>query len=175
MEYVRLEIEIINHELFTNFIRHQLVSQCWRKVGDQWRIKDIAFTDDWDEKNYCKLIACLRNTIAEGGVVFGTFADGCLKGFSSVEPNLFGKNKEYLDLSSIHVSEDMRANGTGKELFRLSKEWAKGHGARKLYISAHSSVESQAFYRAMGCVEAIEYDEIHTEAEPYDCQLECPL
>jgi predicted N-acetyltransferase YhbS len=37
-----------------------------------------------------------------------------LKGFSSVEPDLFGKNKEYLDLSSMHVSEDMRGKGIGK-------------------------------------------------------------
>lgn len=175
MEYIELKTEMINHELFTHFKRHQIVSQCWRKIGDKWCIKDIAFTDDWDKKNYCKLIACLRNTVTEGGVVFGAFANGLLKGFSSVEPALFGKSSEYLDLSSIHVSEDMRSKGIGKELFRLSKEWAKQHGAQKLYISAHSSMESQAFYRAMGCVEALEYNKSHVAEEPYDCQLECQL
>lgn len=175
MEYLELQSEMINRELFAHFRRHQLVSKCWRKVGDEWCIKDVVFTDDWDEGNYCKLIACLRNTVTEGGVVFGAFIDGLLKGFSSVEPALFGKSKEYLDLSSIHVSEDARSKGIGKELFRLSKEWAKGHGARKLYISAHSSVESQAFYRTMGCVEALEYDQSHVKEEPYDCQLECLL
>ena len=41
-----------------------------------------------------------------------------------------------------------------------------------LYISAHSAVESQAFYKKMGCVEAEEYDPAHTAAEPCDCQLE---
>jgi GNAT superfamily N-acetyltransferase len=175
MEYMELQAEMINRELFAHFRRHQLVSQCWRKVEDQWRIEDIAFTDDWDEKNYCKLIVCLKNTVAEGGVVFGAFADGLLKGFSSVESAFFGKNNEYLDLSSLHVSEDVRSKGIGKELFRLSKEWAMQHGARKLYISAHSSVESQAFYRAMGCVEALEYNQSHVTEEPYDCQLECQL
>ena len=48
-------------------------------------------------------------------------------------------------------------------------------GAKKLYISAHSAVETQAFYRAMGCVEAQEYNQKHVEAEPYDCQMECSL
>ena len=43
---------------------------------------------------------------------------------------------------------------------------------KKLYISAHSAVESQAFYKKMGCVEAEEYDPAHTAAEPCDCQLE---
>jgi len=45
-------------------------------------------------------------------------------------------------------------------------------GAEKLYISAHSSVESQAFYRSMGCAEAEEYNARHVELEPCDCQLE---
>lgn len=52
---------------------------------------------------------------------------------------------------------------------------AKAHRAKKLYISDHSAVESQAFYRAMGCVEAREYNEEHVLREPYDCQLEIEL
>ncbi len=88
---------------------------------------------------------------------------------------MFGKEQRYLDLSSIHVSEDMRGQGIGKSLFLAAKEWAKSRGAKKLYISAHSAVESQAFYKAMGCVEAQGYNQMHVEAEPYDCQLECEL
>ena len=45
----------------------------------------------------------------------------------------------------------------------------------KLYISAHSAVESQAFYKALGCVEAQVYNKEHVEKEPYDCQMECIL
>ncbi|MDE7277538.1 MAG: GNAT family N-acetyltransferase, partial [Lachnospiraceae bacterium] len=80
-----------------------------------------------------------------------------------------------MDLSSIHVSEDMRGTGIGKTLFQTAKKWAKEKGAGKLYISAHSAVESQAFYRKMGCVEAQLYHSKHVEAEPYDCQLECKV
>ena len=175
MEYTTLTIDMINRDLFAHFIRQQIVTQCWRKCGDTWLIKDVAFIDDWDDADYDYLVTCLKNTVATGGVVFGVFADSALKAFASVEPDLFGKHREYMDLSSIHVSQDMRGNGIGKELFRLSKEWAKHHSAQKLYISAHSSVESQAFYKAMGCVEALEYDVRHITAEPYDCQLECVL
>ena len=59
--------------------------------------------------------------------------------------------------------------------FTNIKEWAKQKGAKKLYISAHSAVESQAFYKSMGCVEAEVYNKKHVEDEPYDCQLECDL
>ncbi len=92
-----------------------------------------------------------------------------------MEAGLFGGEQKYLDLSSIHVSEDMRAKGIGRSLFLAAKEWAKNNGARKLYISAHSAVESQAFYKKMGCVEAAVYNQNHVEKEPYDCQLECTL
>jgi N-acetylglutamate synthase-like GNAT family acetyltransferase len=107
--------------------------------------------------------------------VYAAFDGGRLKGFASVEPALFGRGQKYLDLSCIHVSEDMRGKGIGKVLFCAAKAWAKEHGARKLYISAHSAVETQAFYKAMGCVEAEVYHQEHVEREPYDCQLECVL
>lgn len=103
------------------------------------------------------------------------FLEGALKGFVSVEPELFGGEQNYLDLSSIHVSEDARGKGIGRTLFQAAREWAGEKGAGKLYISAHSAVESQAFYKAMGCKEAQKYHLGHVEQEPYDCQLECQV
>lgn len=175
MEYKQLNKEEINRELFRHFIRRQNVTKCWRKEEEGWVIRDAPFTDDWSEEDYGVLIDCLRRTDAAGGFVYGAFCGNRLKGFVSVEPELFGGEHRYLDLSSIHVSEDMRGQGIGKALFLSAKQWAKENGAKKLYISAHSAVETQQFYRAMGCVEAEEYNQKHVEAEPYDCQLECSL
>ena len=80
-----------------------------------------------------------------------------------------------LDLAHIYVSEEWRRSGIGTTLFAAAKRWAEGQGAKKLYISAHSAVESQVFYRKMGCVEAAQADPAHVEAEPFDCQLEYVL
>lgn len=173
--YKKLQAADIHFELFAHFKRHQTVTKCWRKIDGKWAIQDIAFTDDWSKEEYEELIICLKNTVETGGLVLGAFVENVLKGFVSVEAAQFGQNKEYLDLSAIHVSEDMRGSGIGKELFLSAKRWAKEHHAKKLYISAHSAVESQAFYRAMGCVEAMEYNIWHVEKEPCDCQLECEL
>lgn len=175
IEYKKLSSDDISGALFAHFRRRQVVCQCWRKVGESWCIRDVPFVDDWSREDYVHLTECLRNTIATGGMVSGAFEGGVLKGFVSVEPGFFGKSRDYLDLSSLHVSEDMRGNRIGSALFSIARKWAKEQGARKLYISAHSSVESQAFYHAMGCVEAQEYEEGHVEKEPYDCQLECLL
>lgn len=166
----------ICRDLFRSFIRRQIVVKCWRRDGNgAWVIRDDPFVDDWTESDYHTLTTCLQNTVRTGGVVYAAFADGVLKGFASVEPELFGGEQRYLDLSSIHVSEDLRSGGIGTALFRLAQGWAREHGAKKLYISAHSAVESQAFYRGLGCVEAQLYHKKHAEAEPFDCQLECPL
>lgn len=175
IEYRNVQAGELNRELFGGFIRRQVVTKCWRREKNEWCIKDDPFIDDWSEEDYKTLISCLRNTIAAGGFVYAAFDNTVLKGFVSVEPDLFGGSQCYLDLSSIHISEDMRNKGIGTVLFLAAKEWAMDHGAKKLYISAHSAVESQAFYRKMGCVEAAVYHQKHVEREPYDCQLECPL
>lgn len=175
MEYRELSIDEISKTLFESFIRYQEVTQCWRKIDGAWVIKDISFIEDWDESKHTVLVNCLKNTIETGGVVFGAFDGYGLKGFASVESAGFGKNHQYLDLSCIHVSQDMRGNGIGKQLFDLTKKWAKQHLAQKLYISSHSAVETQAFYKAMGCVEDEEYNQCYVDKEPCDCQLECVL
>ena len=175
IQYRDLQGQEINRELFRNFIRRQVVVKCLRRDGADWSEKDDPFVDDWTEEAYQTLVSCLKNTVKTGGFVHAAFCDGKLKGFVSVESGFFGGENKYLDLSSLHVSEDKRRTGIGHALFLAAKSWAANKGARKLYISAHSAIESQAFYKSMGCVEAKLYNEKHVEAEPYDCQLECRL
>lgn len=173
--YRQLVSKEINIELFKDFTRRQVVTYCLRKENDKWVIKSDPFIDDWSEEDYKFLVICLKNTVKTGGFVYGAFYDKALKGFVSVEADIFDEEQGYINLSSIHVSEDMRGKGIGKALFLAAKEWAKGRGARKLYISAHSAVETEAFYKKMGCVEAVNYNKAHVEKEPFDCQLECLL
>lgn len=173
--YRVLEDRELEMSLFDGFVRRQEVTHCWRKVDGQWTVLPIAFIDDWSREEYAFLVECLKNTLATGGTVYGAFLDGRLKGFASLEAKPLGSRGQYVDLSSIHVSQECRGQGMGRKLFSMAKAWARSRGGEKLYISAHSSVESQAFYKAMGCVEAEEYDPEHTAAEPCDCQLECSL
>lgn len=147
IQYRILESGEICRELFQNFTRRQIVTKCWRREKGIWVVKDAPFVDDWTEEDYRTLIDCLKNTVDTGGVVYAALCGNVLKGFVSVEPCLFGGEQKYLDLSSLHVSEDMRHMGIGTSLFLLAKEWAGKQGAHKLYISAHSAVEIQNFYK----------------------------
>ena len=46
---------------------------------------------------------------------------------------------------------------------------------KNCFNETDSSEETQAFYHALGCVEAEEYNEALYAAEPCDCQLEYVL
>ena len=172
VQYRNLLDREINRDMFRQFIRRQVVGNCYRWEKDHWEIREDPFIDDWSEDDYQVLIRCLKNTVSTGGFVQGAFRDGVLKGFASVEAEFLDEERRYLDLSSIHVSSDARRMGIGKRLFLGAVQWARKNGAEKLYISAHSAVESQAFYRSLGCVDALWRCEAHVEQEPYDCQLE---
>lgn len=175
VEYRPLREEDICRGLFAAFRRRQVVTRCWRRIGGQWVIRDDPFIDDWGEADYAVLVDCLRRTCRLGGLVLGAFLAGALKGFVSVEAAPLGTRGQYRDMTSLHVSEDCRGQGIGRELMLRACHWARAQGGQKLYISAHSAVESQAFYRAMGCVEAQEPLSTHVQAEPFDCQMERPL
>lgn len=170
--YRKLKENEICYELFLPFHRHQEVTKCYRKENGNWVIKDIAFTEEWKEEEKRYLVNCLLQTIKKKGSVIGAFYDKVLIGFASVENIRFGSERQYIELSSLHVSEEYRGKGIGKKLFEKVCKSAQWLGAKKLYISSYSAIETQAFYKAVGCVEAMEYNQDSVEKEPCDCQLE---
>ncbi|HIU57779.1 MAG TPA: GNAT family N-acetyltransferase [Candidatus Ornithomonoglobus merdipullorum] len=175
IKYRTLQEQELSRSLFSDFIRHQDVDLCLRRENGEWVTRSDPFIDDWSEADYQVLIDCLRNTLRTDGLVYGAFINDALKGFVSVESRIFGEKYKYMDLSSLHVSEDARRNGIGRSLFIAAANWAMKRGAEKLYISAHSAVETQAFYISMGCSDAAEYNQEHVSAEPYDRQMEYTL
>lgn len=165
----------ISPALFASFDRYQEVGRCWRKEKGEWVLKDIAFIEQWNDADYRELTILLTHTLETGGALIGAFRENALVGFASVEAHTLGTRGNYRQLSELYVSAEMRGHGIGRQLFAASAETAKRFGAEKLYISAHSAEETQAFYRAMGCREAEEYDAALAAAEPCDCQLEYRL
>lgn len=176
MEYRELLLTELTLELFRCFERYQKVERCWRKEAGNWVLKDIAFVEQWGEADYAYLVKCLQNTLKTGGSVTGAFDEaGKLVGFASVESRRFGCRKQYCQLSSLHVSCESRGRGIGSRLLACASAAGRRLGVEKLYISAHSSEETQAFYHAKGCVEAEEYEPALHAAEPCDCQLELAI
>lgn len=172
IEYRKLHPDELRPELFADFQRFQKVEKCWRKVDGRWVLKDIAFTEDWGQADFRRLCGQMAQALKEGGTVWGALWNGSLKGFASLEGKRIGSRGQYAVLAELHVSQDCRRRGLGRELFLRAAESARTLGAEKLYISTMSAEESQAFYLSMGCVEAEEPDPNHVELEPCDVQRE---
>lgn len=175
MVYRALTPQDIHAQLLDGFVRRQEVTRCMRKIAGEWKAVDIAFVDDWDDADRAQRICRFGRMLSGGGYIAGAFIDGHLKGFAAVPSGRFGAQGQYMELKQLHVSREMRARGIGRALFAMAADFARAQGAQKLYISAHSAVQTQAFYRAMGCVEAQEVSQRHVDDEPCDCQMEFVL
>lgn len=173
--YKSLGNQHLSDHILKEFNRYQEVKRCWRKENNKWYLRDIAFIEQWNEQDKREIIQSLRETIAGKGVVYGAFEENILVGFASVEGLLIGSRKQYAILHHIYTSYGYRGQGIGKKLFTKSCEFAKNIGAEKLYISAHSSEESQLFYKGLGCKDAEEIDDYLYQLEPVDCHMELIL
>ena len=67
---------------------------------------------------------------------------------TSAEKGRMGQARLY----RLFVSRECRRMGLGRQLFGLCAEAARAEGAKTLFISANPAVETQAFYKSMGCV-----------------------
>ncbi len=170
-----LNIDDINEDLLNYFNRYQEVKKVWRIENNKKVIKDISFIEQWDHIEKQNIIKGFREILNNNGIVLGAFEEGRLIAFASLNSTLLGENREYLQLWELHVSCDFRGRGIGKMLFCKCAEKAKELGVTKLYISAHSSIETMGFYTRMGCVDAQWIYKEQVELEPYDCQLEYVL
>lgn len=173
--YEKLSTENFSANSLDEFIRHQEVKKSWRKINDVYIWVKNEYVEDWSLEKRREVAWEIINGIRSGGVGFGAFCDGRVVGYDYVSNVLFGSNYQYLELKLFHVSEPFRRMGIGKELFKLACDEAKRSGAKKLYISAHSSEESQAAYRSLGCIDAREINRECAENEPYDIQMEYQL
>lgn len=175
MEYRALTAGQIGPGLLDDFARRQEVDLCWRGAPGAWRMEPHPFVDDWTPAERRALAHALRRMAAEGGLVLAAFDGASLAGFAAVAPRPIGPQGRYRDLVQLHVGLPWRRQGVGRRLFLQAAAWARQAGGEALYISAHSAAQTQAFYRALGCVDAQYRHAPHVQAEPFDCQLEYPL
>lgn len=175
VQYRALSEIDLTDTLLAHFERRQEVTDCLRREGGVWVVRSDPFCDDWSDSERAGKVEDLRRTLQSGGFVLGAFSDTALVGFVSAERAPMGSAGQYRDLSKLHVSAGWRGRGIGRALFEHAARWARAQGGKKLYISAHSAVETQAFYCAMGCTDAQEINAAHAAAEPFDRQMEFVL
>ena len=173
--FSRLDDNNFTGRSLDSFVRHQTVTECWRKTGSDWKLVPIVYEENWSLEQCRKIAEDVRLHMNLDQTGFGAFVGERIVGFATVSHHIFGAKASYVELVCFQVSEEYRRQGIGKKLFSMVCEEALRLGAEKLYISSHSSKESQAAYRALGCTPAQEISATLVEAEPFDVQLEYRL
>ena len=174
-QYKRLDNNNFAGHSLDDFVRHQTVTECWRKIDNNWKLVPNVYEENWSQVQCREIAKDVVDNINLDQTGFGAFDGERIIGFATVSHCVFGVTARYVQLVCLQISEEYRHQGIGRKLFSLACEEARQLGADKLYISAHSSKETQAAYRALGCTPAEEVNEGLAAAEPFDVQLEYRL
>ena len=153
----------------------QFIGRAWRDVNGVKQLVEINYQDTDFPNGFENHLDALRKTIISGGSALGAWQGDKLIGFCTVNPEVFGSKHKYALLDQIFISLPNRSKGIGKQLFIRAAADAMKFDAEKLYICAGSSEETIAFYKALGCVEAIELNSELYEGDTRDIQLEYSL
>ena len=156
-------------ESLDSYNRKQFVNKVYRKIDGEYKLVDCNYVEDWclNEKR-----SIARRISSNDYITFIALDNDKVVGFIGLLKKL---NDSYMILDMMHVSSECRCQGIGKKLFEMGKSEARKAGAKALYISACSSFETIAFYKAMGCVLTTNPIKEMALKEPFDLQMICPV
>lgn len=150
----------------------QYIGRAWREVDGDRKLIDIDYLDPTWPNGYEVHYENLKATVSTKGEAVGAFDEADrLIGFVTVNRMVFGQSTSYALLDQLFVSRESRGQGLGKRLFLAAVEIAQRFDVDYLFICAGSAEETIAFYRSLGCIEAIERHNGYYESDPRDLQM----
>lgn len=168
----RLSIEDISEYMLKGYKRYHETKEVLYMTDEGLKKKKDSFIDDWTENDLVDKTRYFRYVLSKRGIVIALYTDEGIRGFSTVDPDRFGSGNQYCEMAYLHISRELRGRGLGRRLFEATVNAALMDDIPALYISTHPSVEAQAFYRGVGCVDAKEINPGILAREPLDIQLE---
>ena len=169
-----IKIELLSEANFSlesldSYNRKQNANKVYRKINGEYTIVECKYTEDWDLN---KKRSVAKKISSDDYITYIALENEKVVGFIGLLKKL---NGPYMILDMMQVSSECRGKGVGRQLFEAGKAEARKAGAEALYISACSSEETIAFYRAMGSVLTSNPIKEIAEAEPFDLQMVCPV
>ncbi|MBO6115585.1 MAG: GNAT family N-acetyltransferase [Ruminococcus sp.] len=149
--------------------KKQDVNKVYRRIDGDFSLVECKYTEDWDLN---KKRSVAKQISSDDHITYIALENDKVVGFIALLKQL---NGPYMILDMMQVSSECRGQGIGRRLFEAGKDEARKNGAEALYISACSSEETIAFYRAMGSILASDPIKEIAEEEPFDLQMICPV
>ncbi|MGN0666246.1 MAG: GNAT family N-acetyltransferase [Huintestinicola sp.] len=169
IRYEMLSEANFNEYSLDQYVRTHEVKKVYRRLENEYVLVDLPYVEDWDLEKKRQV----AKTVSSDDYITYIALDGDkVVGFIGLKKELYN---DYMILDLMHVSSEYRHMGIGRKLFEIGKEEGKKAGAKALYISACSSEETIAFYKAMNAELTNDPIREMAEEEPYDLQLICLL
>ncbi len=169
-------------------LERQEISGLWsidrsELIGGLYRLEEGALVlekasikmSGWPADEIDRDTAILLDCFDHGGFLLGAFDHARLVAACVLDCRFMGASTDQLQLKFLHVSQALRGEGLGRELFDRAAQRAKILGARKLYISATPSENTIRFYQTMGCTLTDELDADLFALEPQDIHMKFVL
>ena len=154
-----MTVEDLHTRMMDDYDEYQEITHIMRKNG---RVKKLRKprVEDWPAegktifvKNWFIPKVYMRQYYPGQPFVFAAFLGDQVIAFA-IWDHYWGEEKEYAVLLRLFVSRECRRMGLGRQLFTLCAQAARAEGAQKLFISTEPTVETQQFYKSMGCTAA---------------------
>ncbi|MBR3039034.1 MAG: GNAT family N-acetyltransferase [Lachnospiraceae bacterium] len=169
-----IKIELLSEtnfclESLDSYDRKHNVNKVYRRIDGEYTLVECKYIEDWDLN---KKRSVAKQISSDDYITYLALENDKVIGFIGLLKKL---NGPYMILDMMQVSSECRGQGVGRKLFEAGKEEARKTGAEALYISACSSEETIAFYKAMGSELTSNPIKEIAEDEPFDLQMICPV
>ena len=101
-----------------------------------WILLPVSFVEEWSLDKCREEASAIANNLYGDMIDYGAVEETDLIGYITVGTKRLGTKGQYVQLVTFQVLEPFRGMGVGRKLFEKAAGAAKGHGAKKLYISA---------------------------------------
>ena len=151
IHYQRLNADNFTGYSLDDFVRHQTVTECWRKIDNDWKLVPNVYEENWSQVQ-CREIAedMVHNTnLDQTG--FGAFDGERIIGFATVSHRIFGTASRYVQLVCFQISEEYRRQGIGRKLYNHVLAFAKQSGCYNVTLNVWAcNPAAMRFYESCG-------------------------
>ena len=90
IQYKRLDTTNFNGRSLDSFVRHQKVTECWRRSDNVWKLVPNVYEENWSQKQCREIAEDVARHMNLDQTGFGAFNGNRLIGFATLFHHIFG-------------------------------------------------------------------------------------
>ena len=116
-QYKRLDNTNFTAHSLDDFVRHQTVTECWRKINNDWKLVPNAYEEKWSLAQCREIAEDVVHHINLDQTGFGAFDGERIIGFATVSHRIFGAAARYVQLVCFQISVNFSKTRTNSFIY----------------------------------------------------------